>query len=55
MRIKLTDEELKSAFSEFQKFADTNGISLKDEDDWGSWWECWIDGYCFHKISMDTI
>ena len=50
LRMPIGDEELKSAFSEFQLYADNSGIPLDDEADWGDWWECWMDGYSLAKL-----
>ena len=30
---------------EFRVWAQHKGVSLEHEDDWGVWWECWVDGY----------
>lgn len=37
---------------EFAEFCKQNGINLQEEDDWGTWWECWIAGYnaCQNEI-----
>lgn len=32
-------------WSQFAAFAEANGIDLGNEDDWGPWWDAWIDGY----------
>lgn len=29
----------------FSEWAETEGVSLDNELDWGPWWDCWHDGY----------
>ncbi len=29
----------------FAKWADSFGVSMEDEDDYGAWWECWKKGF----------
>lgn len=31
---------------EFIVYAEENGISLNDSDDYESWYDCWIHGFC---------
>jgi len=28
----------------FSSWCEENGVSLDNEEDWGPWWDCWVDG-----------
>ena len=36
---------LDTTTEQFREWAKDNGVDLEYEDDWGAWWECWVDGY----------
>ena len=37
----------------FNRYALENGISLDNKDDWGPWWDCWLNGWQFAKKSEE--
>jgi hypothetical protein len=41
----MIDEKMAYNFTAFKKWAESEGISMDDEDDWGNWWTCWKAGY----------
>jgi hypothetical protein len=36
----------KFVHKDFITYAKENGINLDDTDDYGSWYDCWIHGFC---------
>ena len=46
-------ERIKYNWTEFCKFAEDEGISLDDEEDFGIWWSCWMIAQDFRKENFD--
>jgi len=44
-RIEETPEKEKYNWAKFTEYANREGISLDDEEDYGPWWDCWKEGY----------
>ena len=40
-----TPEKEKYNWNKFAEYANRVGISLDYEDDYGTWWDCWKEGY----------
>lgn len=45
--MELSEETKLELTNQFQAYADDNGISMDDPEDWGPWWDCFRSGYVF--------
>ena len=47
------EERLDYYWIKFVDYAESEGISLNDIEDYGAWWECWKAGIDAHRERME--